>query len=387
MYFVTPATPPRLQFFPYFDVRERFERRINKDFNDIANDNRSDLFGRYRPGVVIKYGKKWAGELEYQNSSDLFWTDTKNASTDNSDLLVGTISHMGPKSKVTLGRMQFSADQGRLFAPGDFSNTTRSFEGIRCQSKDWDSFAGRIGFAVPRPQFARLGYLEHFSKAYGNTSYFYKHDSLTTGTVDLHSIDQDYTKNFGNWDLNAEGVYQFGRVPHKDHEAWAFHAKARFGKQAVKPFVEINAASGGSSASTDRSFDILYPSSHDKLGVMDLFSWKNINQLDLGAEYSPKKNLSLRASVSDFTLRDPSDSVYNTSGTTYKAGSVSLVDATGASGRHIGREADLLANYAPNKTTTYQLGLGLFDPGSFVTKRTGHDDQQLYGYLSVAKKF
>jgi hypothetical protein len=178
----------------------------------------------------------------------------------------------------------------------------------------------------------------------------------------------------------VEAAAQNGRVGGAGHRAMAwFSGISRSWTAGGKPLdasVEYKFASGSRNpgdAAASRTFDQLFPSNHDKFGHEDLFGWRNIHNIRMLATYSAAKNLAFTLMYDDSWLASARDALYNSSG---KAIARSL---TGSDGRHVGREADLLATY---KYGHFQFGAGygyLF-PGVFV-KRTTPGAPQSFAYL------
>ncbi|HWA83133.1 MAG TPA: alginate export family protein, partial [Fimbriimonadaceae bacterium] len=175
---------------------------------------------------------------------------------------------------------------------------------------------------------------------------------------------------------------------HKTQEAWAFHAKAVYNtKSGVKPYIEVNSASGGSSATVNRTFDTNYGAGHGKYGLADKFCWKNMNQLGIGVDYTGVKDLCLHASWNAYSLRDSRDAWYMSNGSSGASGSTKFQDPTGASGRDLGQEINFDSVYCLSKTKSIQAGFSLFNPGKFIGNLTGHRDQEFWGYFQLNFKF
>src|SRR5688500_1792979 len=121
---------------PIYDLRERYERRLDKDFSEAGSDNRSELFSRWRVGVDFGYKKDFTGKLVYQYAHDLFWKASGNASEERSDIFLGYVDFNGLGGKVRLGRQQLVLGTERLLGPSDWGNTSRSFDMARWTGKN-----------------------------------------------------------------------------------------------------------------------------------------------------------------------------------------------------------------------------------------------------------
>ncbi|MGA7831857.1 MAG: alginate export family protein, partial [Terracidiphilus sp.] len=85
------------------------------------------------------------------------------------------------------------------------------------------------------------------------------------------------------FDYGGEVIYEGGTVGTQSIGAWAAQAGAayQFLDVATKPrvFTQYDYASGNSHPATNAkhsTFDTIYPTAHDRLGITDLFGWQNI---------------------------------------------------------------------------------------------------------------
>jgi hypothetical protein len=114
----------------------------------------------------------------------------------------------------------------------------------------------------------------------------------------------------------------------------------------------FNHASGdGNSGDRVRTtFDTLFPSNHDKYGLMDRFSWRNLNDAQTGVEFDPAANWRIRTVVHYFWLANKNDGIYSRSGLVVRAvnptngrlGPEFDVQVTRGFGRHL----EVTAGYA-----------------------------------------
>jgi len=146
-------------------------------------------------------------------------------------------------------------------------------------------------------------------------------------------------------------------------------------------YLEFNRASGDS-AQKDGShgmFDSLFPSSHDKYGLTDLFCSSNIVHLRPGIQYKVLNTVMLGAAYDDFWLANPRDGLY------VSAKSVAR-DSTGKAGSHVGREGDLQLQWTLNRSTQVMLGYGRLFPGEFLRRTTAGVPYNIF-FISMAEKF
>ncbi|MBI5234743.1 MAG: alginate export family protein [Deltaproteobacteria bacterium] len=148
---------------------------------------------------------------------------------------------------------------------------------------------------------------------------------------------------------------------------------------------------------TINTFFNLFPTNHDKLGLMDQQAWRNVRAWNLNASLSPMDKVSLLASYWKFKLDSRYDAWYGAaSWNTNPAGIRAANTETTARGASddIGREIDLIANYKYNSSVTLELGAARFLPGKFVKNKietsyiTDKDTKpQDWAYFSVTSAF
>lgn len=384
----TADSPAQFNHKVEIETRTRLERRLDRDFDAVFNDNRTDLLSRVRVGVNWTYGKNVSGVVQYQYAHDLAFTSRRNFSTENSDLFQANVKFARNKESVTVGRQRIAVGSERLIGALDWVNTGRTFDAIRYQTPQLDVFAGRIGVAIPRPRDARIaaGFVKTAPATYG---LIFKHDESTTGDIDLFTFTTAYRRPLGKLtELEFEGAYQWGRNQGRDHDAWAIHAQIN---QKVNPritaFAEWNAASGGGDAGTNRTFDNLYPTNHKFYGLMDLHAWRNLDMLALGLTYKARPDMDVKLRYATSRLRDPSDSWYAAGGAPNRWVGGAFRDPSGQSGRHLGEEFDVEWVYRASSTRQVSAGIGWFKPGSFVRNVSGASRTQVYGFVQYSVRF
>jgi len=171
-------------------------------------------------------------------------------------------------------------------------------------------------------------------------------------------------------DYGGEVILETGKVGAQSIRAWAAQAGAayQFFNVAAKPrvFTQYDYATGNSNPAhnaTHTTFDTIYPTAHDRLGITDLFGWQNIEAVRAGATVAPHRRLSFTAQGLDFWAADALDSIYNTSGS-------AIVTNKTDHGRHLGAEIDGYSWYELNKHFNLGGGIGYFGGGQFLTNVT-----------------
>jgi hypothetical protein len=173
-----------------------------------------------------------------------------------------------------------------------------------------------------------------------------------------------------NLDYSIEVVGQGGSVGADDIRALAGHWVLGYTltKAPKKPRIiaEYNHASGDETAGDGRqeTFDQLYPTGHDKLGLGDQVGWKNIHHIRGGVEIKPVNKLSVAASYHSWWLASTRDGLYNA------AGALVARVPDGSAGKHVGQEADIQFTYALKPTMSVAGGYSNLFSGTFLKNAT-----------------
>lgn len=382
------AEGSKITWKPLFEFRTRYERRLNKDFNDAKSDNRVDYFTRLRIGTSFAVGKDWTGRFVYQYAQAIHQTPNLNNSEDRSDLLELNLSIPISLGKLTVGRQQFTKGDHRLFDEGAFGLTGTYLDLVKLQGKDFDLFGGTVPIQSKPNRAARVLGASQLWRA-GESMAIYTHSGDGTGKRDLYTFDHLYRKPLKSAELTLELIGQLGRYGHQKVEAFAGVARwNRTLSPTWKTFVEGNLSSGGSSGSTRHTFDPLFGSFHKYYGIMDVVSFSNLQELAGGFSYLPRKDINLSLEYHRFGLHDATDAVYTNGVTPLKSGSKTLVDPTGHSGTDLGQEISLEATWSFQKQWSLSGGAGIFRPGNFVRSLVGSQvADQTWGYVQLQCKF
>jgi Alginate export len=233
---------------------------------------------------------------------------------------------------------------------------------------------GRIDDLVPHsnvePFFLwRVQPAEVVEPAKGKTTA--KEDEKAVG---LRFKAQDHTA----LDYGGELILETGEVGSQRIRAWAGQAGAayQFLEVASKPrvFAQYDYASGNSNPAQSKShttFDTMYPTAHDRLGIADLFGWQNIESVRAGATVEPHRRLTFTVQGLDFWAADALDSIYNSSGG-------AIVSNKTDHGRHVGAEIDGYSWYELNQHFNVGGGIAYFGGGEFLTNVTTSHSYKYY---------
>jgi hypothetical protein len=189
-----------------------------------------------------------------------------------------------------------------------------------------------------------------------------------------------------NLDYRTEMAYQLGTLSVDKIRAWMGHwvLGYTFKEARLRPrlFLEYDYGSGSpnTKGGYDNTFDSIYPSTHDKLGLADQFGWRNIKDLRFGQEFKLARKWTLATSFHDYWLANAHDALYPT------RGSIVAQSATGVDGTHVGEELDIQAIYTPTRQTQVDFGYGHVFTGEFLNKATKGKDYS-YPYMMVEYVF
>jgi hypothetical protein len=176
------------------------------------------------------------------------------------------------------------------------------------------------------------------------------------------------------FDYSIEAAKQAGQDGSEGIRAWAFNGGAAYEFRPVpadpRIFATYDYASGNNHPGdgVHRTFDTMYPTAHDRFGIVDLFGWQNIRAVRAGATVTPHRRWSVTAQYLDFWATSTADAVYNTSGGAIVHGTVPA-----SFGNHLGQELDAYSWYEINRHLNIGGGYGLFGAGAYLQQlTTGH---------------
>ncbi len=194
-----------------------------------------------------------------------------------------------------------------------------------------------------------------------------------------------YEDECGELTYYAEGAFQFGRYASDRVRAYLFRGQvAHEWKRPWKPTFGLV----GTLASGDRdpddgtagSLDILFGTTHSPYGIMDVVRPRNLRELGLIGSIQPTDKLKVQLEGHAYWLDSKTDGWSNLPGQS------SLRDRTGNSGREIGQEISLVAEYEYSKYMSFEAGAAHFFPGSFPASQ-GKNDGANFFYLQTRFRF
>ena len=211
----------------------------------------------------------------------------------------------------------------------------------------------------------------------------------TTARAERFTGGARFTANPKPFDLDIEPDFQVGRFNGKHTHSFSVAAIAgySFENVALSPrlFVGFDIASGGDHNNPGNTFDQLFPSGHDKFGVIDAIGRQNIIDVHPGItlkllENKPAaKSLTLLAQYRQFWRESTQDAVYTSSG--------SVLRTSGSShSSNIGGEVDLQLDWHIDRHISAYLGYSHFFHGTFISETGPHKDIN-FTYASLTFSF
>lgn len=372
---------------PVVELRTRFDRRTDRDFSDAAEDNRSTLDFRARIGFDFSDGKKVSGKFRYQYTDAEMWTQAQNWSDMNSDVYLAYADIKDKQGTWGIGRQTLNYGDKVLLEESNFGQRSKSFDLLRYRTKNVDAFAGKVGYLSNRSDLARLLGAQVKWNA-GDTLVYFKSDRWVTN-ANYWTLDHRYAWKKDQLAAVAEGALQRGNINGKELDAWLLRGRLNY---AATPkttvYLEATAVSGGGDANKTRGFDATYGTGHALLGLMDLQGYRNLNAFEIGVNFKPNPKAEYLVSIAKYGLRDARDGWYGTGGGINKGPGVTFIDPSGAAGRDVGAEFNMMGKWTTGKDQFVQVELGLFKPGDFIRTFTGAATRdQLWGLVTYQIKF
>ncbi len=186
----------------------------------------------------------------------------------------------------------------------------------------------------------------------------------------------------------------------KDYDIKAYAFAAKLGYNLPTPIkarvgAEYDYASGDKDAAdTDlQTFFNLFPTNHDKLGLMDTQAWRNVKAWNLNATLEPTDKLKLLVSYWDFSLAQKNDAWYSAAqwnnNTNTAATSIRRANSNNGS-KDLGNEIDLVASYKYNAAVSAELGYSRYFVGKFAENNaatTSKAADMEWSYLMITTNF
>lgn len=416
------ATPPRPSSVPppvgltgqlanWLQIRGEFRGRFEGFTGGSYTPENDDAYmlDRFRISAMVAPSEVAKFVVQVQDARTFDKTTGAQAVPfrDTLDLRLAYGEFGGGRNMIRAGRQELAFGEQRLIGSLPWTNTARSFDAVRAtvsrQPFKFDAFAASVVGLQPE-EFDKSGNGNMLYGFYGSSTaaiprstvepYFFwrMSEDLTLETGGLGDIHQATfgTRVVGklpaDFDYGVEMAAQTGSVATDDLGAWAGHwvAGKTFPGAASRPrtFIEFNYASGDRDPKDGHrgTFDQLYPTGHDKLGLADQVGWRNVEHLRGGIELKPAAQWQISGSYHSFWLASATDALYNAGGAAVARA------ADGSAGTRVGQELDAQVAYVYSSQLQIAGGYAYLKPGQFL-KTTTPGEAYSYSYIMVTYVF
>lgn len=391
-----PAKKEKKLPFPIkWEFRLRSELRDNFDLNAALDDQASPVLERFR----ISIAPRWKSALlfaQIQDSRAWFKDQTTYSSAAFHPYQLYFEVPVGDGFRLRTGRQELMVGEERLLGAFGWDNRGRAFDAVSLyREKNGSSFrVFAANLASPGDKGVSRGQnLFGMSRKQGRgervfeTYAFWLHDQTLlqgekeTGRTRVFTSGVRLTQKHGSWNHNLETAWQAGKRNGDSHLAAAFTYRCDHVWSSRRPpslGLEYNLATGDGDSrdGKSREFHNLYPTNHPFYGYMDLFGWRNIHNPRIVFGLKTSSRSRFEANYHEFWLARPSG------GWKAAGGRILARDPLGRSGRRVGGEVDLLANYSVSSHWKFLLGYSTFFPGAFA-RATRDGAGVSFGYFQL----
>ncbi len=294
------------------------------------------------------------------------------------------------------GRQELLYGAQRLVSPLDWSNTRRTFDGVKAYWKgtDWDLDAwwtrpipfgqhlagGNTDHNFDNPNHSQdfIGVYASYKALKNQKLDFYwlrlaEYD-LAAPSFDINTLGMRWEGSRGDLLWAFEGGHQFGDFAGLKHSAGFYTLGA--GRKLNLPcsptlWVYYDWATGDKDPAdlTHGTFNQMFPLGHKYLGFMDLVGRQNIEDWNLLLTASPHAKVKLLLWFHIFKLQQANDALYNAGGAPFVAAGNS---------QDVGQELDFTTSIALNPRADLLFGYSHLFSGDFLRAQTGFGDSDFY---------
>jgi len=306
--------------------------------------------------------------------------------------------------------MVFGAE--RLIGVSDFTNVRRTFNGVRATltapGNTLDAFYAQpvrvlphtLDDDVPETFIAGIydtwelpGVWSAAKPKLEMYAFYVSRQSITfnqtTAGEDRYTFGTRFTANPKPFDFDIEPDYQVGRFNGQVTHSFSVAAIAGYTfEQAMlspRAFIGFDIASGGQRNNPGDAFDQLFPSGHDKFGIIDAIGRQNIIDVHPGITLTLLENkrgaekLTLLAQYRQFWRESNQDAVYTSSGSILRT-------SGGSNASAIGGEFDMQVDWKLQRHISVYAGYCHFFHGAFISA-TGPNNDIDFAYSALTFTF
>ncbi len=378
-----------------FETEERFrgEQFSNAAFQ--AGDSDSYLLNLLRVQADLRASSWFRFSAQLQDARPFFEQPPIGPPNENRWDLKLAYAEIGDPSRqwfsVRVGRQMINYNN-TLIANSEWRNQGRSYDAAVMNLQSHGYHLGIFAASVVKPLPSGVSHHQQGNYVYGmyawmkgpfaNTSIEpfvlgRVQPSAVIATAGFSATGKQNMKAWGlRWkgqtasgiEYSAEGVAENGVTAKVPIRAWATTGGAAYRFDIPghpRLFAQYDFASGaGAGSTTHGTFDSIYPTAHDRFGILDLFGWQNIHAVRSGITVEPHHRWSVSTQGLDFRSAKLTDAVYDSSGSPLAR------NATPRSS-HVGVELDAYSWYELNRHFNIGAGYGWFGGGNFLSRPGG----------------
>jgi hypothetical protein len=390
-----------------FELRGRTEGQTA--YNLTSGNGRVYELTRVHGGIEVRPTEHISAYLQFHDNHALGLPTDIVASNmrDAFDLRQGYVEFHYKPADLNIGRQELKFGSERLIGISDWTNNSRTFDGIDLRLGDKnkiDLFSASVVNISPTAldtHGAGLNYHGAYASIAGwipnvELQPFVFIKAIRNVTSEQNIKGSELITTFGaevegklptHFDYLVNGALQRGTFSND-----AVHAGEVIGKLAYtaedlpgKPRLggEFDWASGNTKRDPTRinTFDQQYPSNHNAFGLVDEFGFQNIRQERINLDIGPRKDLYLLFQGGFLNLVSPNDALYTSGGSAFIKAPTSGFNFT-----DIGSEFDASAKYVFHDYIVVNAGVGHFFPGAVMT-HYGKPAPLTIGYFSLTYRF
>ncbi len=380
-----------------FQAEERLRFEGYQDGSFQSGNNDSYLLNRLRLQVDLRPASWVRFSAQVQDARPMYQKPPYGPPNENRwDLKLAYTEFGNPvkhSTSVRIGRQLINYNN-TIIASSEWRNQGRSYDAVVTNLQNGRFHLGVFAASVVDPLSSGISHHQQGNNVYGVygrfTSVIPKSDlepfvlwhlqpnvvidpavSNTRGKQNLRAYGVRWKGQLHPaFEYSVQGVFEEGTQGGEPIRAWATTDGVAYQKQSwwsqPRVFAQFDYASGSNNpaAGVHRTFDSIYPTTHDRFGITDILGWQNIQSYRVGGTVSPHLRLTFTAQYLDFHLAQQNDALYNNTGTAIGRG-------IAAYGKHIGGEADVYSWYEVNRHFNIGAGYGRLSAGSFLQHLAG----------------
>jgi hypothetical protein len=375
-----------------FEERTRWEEKFGVTFGKDVNQQ--EMLGRIRIGAQADpFSWLTISAMGQDVRAPWYGVPAPNTLRDTIDLHEAYVELFRRRNTgfgATFGRQMVNYGEGRLIGVPQWTNASRTYDTGRVYYRTTKIRIEALivspvkvlsdSFNKPEPGERIWGTYNTFAKVWKGSSidlYVLRHSQnkiggwTGAGTLGTNSFGgRVYGSVPHALEYSVEGVVQNGHLGLNTQRAYAWYSGVTRNltvfRKPLTGSAEYKVASGTRSGSSQSgTFDQLAAANHDKFGHLDLFGWRNIQNLRSLETLNLTKSLALNVMYDNSWLYSASDALYSGSGKSI------AVSPGGKAGRHVGQELDGYLTYKYG-AHLFGAGAGHFFKGEFVSLTTTH---------------